>query len=303
LEINMQINKIKLALGLVAGLSVAMPMIASAAADQEAAMKDPNNWAHPRGQHNNQGYSTLAQVNKGNIKNLKMAWTFATGVNRGHEGSPVVVGNMMYVHTAFPNNVYALDLNDNQKIVWSYFPKQDPSVQAVLCCDNVSRGLGYGDGKIYLQQNDGNLVALDAKSGKKIWSVLVNDPKVGATNTNAPHVIKDKVLTGCSGAEFGVRCFLIAYNSKDGSVAWKAYSTGPDAETLHDKNTNKDNPQYNALSVYEDVNGGNKVGGSFKPLPLDKMKIGEQELGTRTWLKPQAVQDGWQHGGGSTWGW
>lgn len=111
----MQINKIKLALGLVAGLSAAMPMIASAAADQEAAMKDANNWVHPRGQHNNQGYSALAQVNKGNVKNLKAAWTFATGVNRGHEGSPIVLGNMMFVHTAFPNNVYALDKLDNQK--------------------------------------------------------------------------------------------------------------------------------------------------------------------------------------------
>ena len=149
----MQINKIKLALGLVAGLSVTMPAVAAdqavgktlrmpVAADQEAAMKDPNNWAHPRGQHDNSGYSKLAQINKANVKNLKAAWTFATGVNRGHEGSPVVVGNMMYVHTAFPNNVYALDLNDNQKIVWSYFPKQDPSVQAVLCCDNVSREIG-----------------------------------------------------------------------------------------------------------------------------------------------------------------
>ena len=225
----MEMSKIKLALGVVVGMSMAMPMVASAAADQEAAMKDKNNWAHPRGQHNNQGYSQLAQVTQSNVKNLKGAWTFATGVNRGHEGSPVVVGNMMYVHTAFPNNVYALDLNDNQKIVWSYFPKQDPSVQAVLCCDNVSRGLGYGDGKIFLQQNDGMLVALDAKTGAKVWDVKVNDPKVGATNTNAPHVIKDKVLTGCSGAEFGVRCFLAAYNLKDGSLAWKAYSTGPDS--------------------------------------------------------------------------
>ena len=299
----MQVNKLKLALGLFAGATLAMPMVASAAADQEAAMKDSNNWLHPRGQHNNQGYSALAQINKGNVKNLKAAWTFATGVNRGHEGSPVVVGNMMYVHTAFPNNVYALDLNDNQKIVWSYFPKQDPTVQAVLCCDNVSRGLGYGDGKIYLQQNDGNLVALDAKTGAKQWSVLVNDPKIGATNTNAPHVIKDKVLTGCSGAEFGVRCFIAAYFIKDGKLAWKAYSTGPDSETLHDANTNKDNPAYNALSVYEDINGGNKIGGSFKALPFEKLKIGEKELGTRTWLKPQAVKDGWQHGGGSVWGW
>ena len=167
----MEMSKIKLALGLVLGASMAMPMVASAAADQEAAMKDSNNWVHPRGQHNNQGYSQLSQINQANIKNVEAAWTFATGVNRGHEGAPLVIGNMMYVHTAFPNNIYALDLNDNQKIVWSYFPKQDPSVQAVLCCDNVSRGLGYGDGKIFLQQNDGMLVALDAKTGKKFGTL------------------------------------------------------------------------------------------------------------------------------------
>ena len=299
----MKINKIKLALGLVAGLSVAMPMIASAAADQEKAIANPDNWAAPRGDYTNQAYSKLTQINQGNVKNLKAAWTFATGVNRGHEGSPVVVGHMMYVHTAFPNNIYALDLNDNQKIVWSYFPKQDPSVQAVLCCDNVSRGLGYGDGKIFLQQNDGTLVALDAASGKKVWDVKNVDPKVGATNTNAPHVIKDKVLTGCSGAEFGVRCFIQAYNIKDGSVAWKAYSTGPDSEVLIGKDFNKDTPLYSALSVYEDVAGGNKQGGSFKKIDTAKLKGGEKELGTRTWLKPQAVKDGWQHGGGSVWGW
>jgi len=299
----MKINKIKLALGLVAGLSVAMPMIASAAADQEKAIANPDNWAAPRGDYTNQAYSKLTQINQGNVKNLKAAWTFNTGVNRGHEGSPVVVGNMMYVHTAFPNNIYALDLNDNQKVVWSYFPKQDPSVQAVLCCDNVNRGLGYGDGKIFLQQNDGTLVALDAASGKKVWDVKNVDPKVGATNTNAPHVIKDKVLTGCSGAEFGVRCFIQAYNIKDGSIAWKAYSTGPDAEVLIGKDFNKDTPLYSALSVYEDVNGGNKQGGSFKKIDTAKLKGGEKDLGVKTWLKPQAVKDGWQHGGGSVWGW
>ena len=303
MEIYMKINKIKLALGLVAGLSVAMPMIASAAADQEKAIANPDNWAAPRGDYTNQAYSKLTQINQGNVKNLKAAWTFATGVNRGHEGSPIVVGNMMYVHTAFPNNVYALDLNDNQKIVWSYFPKQDPSVQAVLCCDNVNRGLGYGDGKIILNQNDGMVVALDAKTGKKIWDVRNVDPKVGATNTNAPHVIKDKILTGCSGAEFGVRCFMAAYNLKDGSLAWKAYSTGPDAEVLIGKDFNKDTPLYSALSVYEDVNGGNKQGGSFKKVDTAKLKGGEKDLGLKTWLKPQAVKDGWQHGGGSVWGW
>jgi len=299
----MKINRIKIALGVALGMSVAMPMAAMAAADQEAAMADPNNNAHPRISHNNQAYSKLAQVNKGNVKNLKAAWTFATGVNRGHEGSPLVIGNMMYVHTAFPNNIYALDLNDNQKIVWAYFPKQDPSVQAVLCCDNVNRGLGFGDGKIFLQQNDGMLVALDAKTGAKAWEVKNTDPKVGATNTNAPHIIKDKVLTGCSGAEFGVRCFIAAYNIKDGSLAWKAFSTGPDSEVLIGADFNKANPHYNALTVYSDVNGGNKQGGSFKALTKDQLKFPETDLGVKTWLKPQAVKDGWQHGGGSVWGW
>ena len=207
-------------------------------------MKDDNQWAHPRKDFSNTGYSGLNQINKSNIKNLKLAWTFATGVNRGHEGAPLVVGDTMFVHTAFPNNVYALDLNDNQKIKWAYFPKQDPSVQAVLCCDNVNRGLGYGDGKIFLQQNDGLLVALDAKTGDKIWEVKVNDPKVGASNTNAPHIIKDKVITGCSGGEYGVRCHISAYAIKGGALLWRAYSTGSDAEALIGKDFNKDNPHY-----------------------------------------------------------
>ena len=148
-----------------------------------------------------------------------MAWSFSTGVNRGHEGSPLVVDGMMYIHTLFPNNVYALDLNNDQKIAWSYFPKQNPDVQAILCCDTVSRGLGYGDGKIFLQQNSGELLVLDAKTGHVIWKAKVNDPKIAATNTNAPHVFKDKVLTGYSGGEFGVCCFIAAYNITDGSFA------------------------------------------------------------------------------------
>ena len=299
----MKVNKMKIALRLTTSMAMAMPLVASAAADMEAAMANPNNWATARAQYDGQGYSKLAQINKGNVKNLKRAWDFATGVTRGHEGAPLVIGNMMYLVTAFPNNVYALDLNDDQKISWQYFPKQDPSVQAVLCCDNVTRGLGYGDGKVLLQQNDGILVALDAKTGAKVWDVKVNDPKVGATNTNAPHVIKDKIITGCSGAEFGVRCHISAYNLKDGSLAWRAYSTGPDSEVLIGDDFNKANPHYSALSVYENVNGGNKIGGSFKALTKDQLKFPEKDLGVKTWLKPQAVKDGWQHGGGSTWGW
>jgi lanthanide-dependent methanol dehydrogenase len=287
---------------LLLSVTTVLSTAAIAAPDLDRAMRNPNNWAHPRGQYNNQGYSALSQINTRNVKDLKLAWTFSTGVNRGHEGAPLVIDGVMYVHTAFPNNIYALDLNNDQKILWSYFPKQDPSTQAVMCCDNVNRGLGFGDGKIFLQQNNGTLVALNAKTGAVVWQVQVNDPNKGATNTNAPQIIKDKVLTGCAGGEFGVRCFIAAYYLKDGALAWKAYSTGSDKDVMIGADFNKANPQYSALSVYEDINGGNKQGGSFKPLAIEKVNISEPELGTRTWLKPQAVKDGWQNGGGAVTG-
>ncbi|MEZ0232091.1 MAG: methanol/ethanol family PQQ-dependent dehydrogenase [Methylophilaceae bacterium] len=281
-------------------------MISLSAFADDAVLKltqDDNQWTQARKDYSNTGYSKLSQINKGNVRNVKLAWSFATGVNRGHEGAPLVIGDTMYIHTAFPNNVYALDLNENQKIKWSYFPKQDPSVQALLCCDNVNRGLGYGDGKIFLQQNDGTLVALNAETGEKMWDVKVVDTKQGASTTNAPHVFKDKVVTGCAGGEFGVRCYISAYNIKDGSLAWRAYSSGPDSEVLIGANFNKENPHYSSLSVYEDVNGGNTEGGSFKALPKDKLKFPESDLGVKTWLKPQAIKNGWEHGGGGTWGW
>ena len=98
----------------------------------------------------NQRYSKLDQINKDNVKNLKVAWTFSTGVLRGHEGGPLVIGNIMYVHTPFPNIVFALDLDQEAKIIWKYEPKQDPSVIPVMCCDTVNRGLAYADGIIIL---------------------------------------------------------------------------------------------------------------------------------------------------------
>lgn len=284
-------------------ISLLLPTFAHAGDQLANIMQDDMQWASQRKDYANQGYSRLSQINQRNIKDLQPAWTFSTGIKRGHEGAPLVIGDIMYVHTAFPNNVYALDLNHEQKILWSYFPKQDASVAAVLCCDTVSRGLAYGDGKIFLQQNNGVLLALDAKTGAVIWQVRVNDPKTGATNTNAPHVFKNKVLTGCSGGEFGIRCFIAAYNIGDGSLAWKAYSTGPDSDVLIGPDFNRANPQYSALSVYENVNGGNKEDGSFKALAKDKLKFPEKNLGVRTWLKPQAAGHGWDHGGGPVWGW
>src|SRR5215471_13575710 len=138
--------------------------------------QDAKQWVMPTGNYANQRYSQLKQITADNVGKLQVAWTFSTGVLRGHEGGPLIVGNVMYVHTPFPNNVYALDLNNEGKILWKYEPKQDPNVIPVMCCDTVNRGLSYGDGKIFLHQADTTLVALDAKTGKLVWQQKNGDP-------------------------------------------------------------------------------------------------------------------------------
>src|SRR5216117_13667 len=217
--------------------SAAAVLVAGAANANEELIKmsqNPKDWVMPTGNYANHRYSQLKQITAQNVGKLQVAWTFSTGVLRGHEGGPLVIGNVMYVHGPFPNPVYALDLNNDAKILWKYEPKQDPNVIPVMCCDTVNRGLAYADGKIFLQQADTNLVALDAKTGKELWKVKNGDPKKGETNTNAPHVFKDKVIIGISGGEFGVRGSVTAFNVKDGKRAWRGSSMGPDSETLMD---------------------------------------------------------------------
>lgn len=154
---------------------------------------DPNQWAIQTGDYANLRYSKLDQINKDNVGKLQVAWTFSTGVLRGHEGSPLVIGDLMYVHTPFPNTVYALDLSKDGQIVWKYEPKQDPNVIPVMCCDTVNRGVAYADNKIFLHQADTTVVALDAKTGKVIWSVKNGDATKGETNTATVMPVKDKI--------------------------------------------------------------------------------------------------------------
>ena len=214
-------------------LLLALPGLVYANADVEKNIANSKNWAMQAGDMYNQRYSKLNQINTGNVGKMQVAWTFSTGVLRGHEGSPLVIDDMMYLHSPFPNKVFAIDL-DTSKIIWKYEPKQDPAVIPQMCCDTVNRGLAYAEGKVFLQQADSTLVALDAKTGKVVWSIKNGDPKLGAVNTNAPHVFKDKVITGISGGEWGVRGFIAAYDLSDGKLAWKGYSIGPDAEMLID---------------------------------------------------------------------
>jgi PQQ-dependent dehydrogenase (methanol/ethanol family) len=242
------------------------------ATDTETAMQNSSNWASQAGDYPAHRYSTLNQINASNVANLQVSWTMSTGVLRGHEGSPLVIGDMMYIHTPFPNNVYAVSLED-QQIKWKYEPKQDASVVPVMCCDTVNRGLAFGDGKILLQQADTTLVALDAKTGKVAWTVKNGDPKKGETNTNAPHVFGDMVLTGISGGEFGVRGRVQAYDLKTGAKKWVAYSTGPDSEMLMDP-----------AKTMTWTNG--------KMAPVGK------DSSLKTWKGDQ-----WKIGGGTTWGW
>src|SRR3954464_3472120 len=251
---------------------VAAAGIAQANSDVEKNIANPSNWAMQAGDMYNQRYSKLNQINTGNVGKLQVAWTFSTGVLRGHEGSPLVIGDMMYIHSAFPNKVFAMDLN-TQTIKWKYEPKQDPAVIPQMCCDTVNRGVAYAEGKVILQQADSTLVALDAKTGKVVWSVKNGDPKLGAVNTNAPHIFKDKVLTGISGGEWGVRGFIAAYNLSDGKLAWKGYSVGPDAEMLIDPDK---------TMTWTD--------GKMAPVGKDSS--------IKTWKGDQ-----WKTGGGTTWGW
>ena len=250
-----------------------VPAIATANSNLEKLTKDPSNWATWGGDYFGQRYSTLNEINTGNVSTLKPSWSFSTGVLRGHEGGPLVINGVIYIHTPFPNTVYALDQN-TKSVIWDFTPKQDADVTIpVMCCDTVNRGLAYGDGKIFLQQADTVLTALDAKTGKRLWSVQNGDPKLGMTNTNAPIVVNDKVITGISGGEFGVRGLLAAYDINTGELAWKGYSMGPDSDTLI-------NP--NSTTTWEN--------GSVT-------KVGENSS-IKTWEGDQ-----WKIGGGTTWGW
>jgi len=239
-------------------------------ADELAEMqKNPDNWVMPAGNYNNQRYSKLEQINQSNIEDLTMAWSFSTGVLRGHEGNALVIDDTMYIHTPFPNIVFALDLNNEGAIKWQYKPTQSyDEVVPVMCCDNVNRGLAYGDGKIFLNQADTTLVALDINTGQLIWSDKRDDSNRGATSTGAAFVMKDKVLVGISGSEFGIRGYVQAYGL-DGKRLWRAYSTGPDSDMLVDP--------ANTLSM-------------LKPVGPDSS--------LKSWQGEQ-----WKIGGGTTWGW
>jgi PQQ-dependent dehydrogenase (methanol/ethanol family) len=252
--------------------AIAAVILASPAVANESLLKlqkNPENWVMQLGNYAGHRFSPLKEITPENVRNLQVAWQFSTGVLRGHEGGPLVVGDVMYVHTPWPNNIFALDMKNFGRIIWSHEPQQDPRVVAVMCCDTVNRGPIYADGKIIFNQADNVVKALDAKTGKVLWEVQNGDFTQAETMTMSPLVVKDKVIVGNSGGEFGVRGHITAYDLNTGKLVWRAFSTGPDSDVLID-------PEKTLL------NG--------KP-------IGQADLGIRTWPGNE-----WQRGGGTVWG-
>jgi PQQ-dependent dehydrogenase (methanol/ethanol family) len=252
-------------------LSLAVVSAPAMAQDLVQLSKDANQWVMTGRTYDLQRFSPLNQITADNVANLQVAWTMSTGTLRGHEGNPLVIGNVMYVHTSFPNKVYALDLSkEGAPMIWSHTPEQPADVIPIACCDVVNRGLAYHpSGKLYIQLLVGDLLALDAKTGQQIFRVKNADYKRGETMTNAPIVIKDVVIAGISGGEFGVRGSVTAYNVNDGKQLWRAYSTGPDAEVMISGPANANYPSHRG-----------------------------KDLGVSTWQG-----DEWKRGGGTTWGW
>ncbi|HKW41561.1 MAG TPA: methanol/ethanol family PQQ-dependent dehydrogenase [Gemmatimonadales bacterium] len=258
-------NRFKLWSG---GLGASLMMLVAVS----AAGQGVGEWTMTGRTYDLQRHSPLTQINKTNVKNLKASWTFSTGVLNGHEGNPLVIGNVMYVHSAFPNIVFALDLaKEGAPMIWKHVPSQPAEAKPIACCDLVNRGLAYhaGTNRLFIELLAGDLLALDAKTGKQVWRVPNADYKTGSTMTNAPIVIKDVVIAGISGGEFGVRGRVTAYDVNTGKELWRGYSTGPDAEV---KIVGDANPNYPSMRG--------------------------KDLGVSTWQG-----DEWQHGGGTTWGW
>ncbi|GAC1654756.1 MAG: methanol/ethanol family PQQ-dependent dehydrogenase [Gemmatimonadaceae bacterium] len=227
-------------------------------------------WMMPASDYANSRYSPLSQIGTANAKNLRAVWTFSTGVTRGHEGAPLVIGTTMYVVTPYPNVAYAIDLSQpGMPLRWKVRPPNAQGAVGEACCDVVNRGAAFADGKIFYNLLDGHTVAIDVATGKLLWSTRMAELDKGETITMAPIVVKNRVIVGSSGGEMGVRGWIAALDVPSGKILWRAYNTGPDSEMIV---TQRFQPFYAA----------------------DRGK----NLGVSTW-----PGESWKTGGGTVWGW
>ena len=190
---------------------------------------EPANWLQIRGTYNGWGYSPLDQITPANVKQLQLAWVFSTGAVAAHEAAPLVNNGVMYV-AAPGNQVIAIEAKTGTQL-WRYRRELPPDMIAM---HRVSRGVALYDDKVFFASNAAVLVALDARTGKEVWTSTVEDNRKGYYLTAAPVVADGKVMVGVSGGEFGIRGFVAAYDADTGKEVWRAFTIPAPGEPGHD---------------------------------------------------------------------
>lgn len=186
------------------------------------------NWPVYGGDPGNQRYSTLNQINNGNVRGMKVAWALQLGSLRSQESTPIVIGDTLYVTSSHgPKNVFAVNARTGA-LKWRYSPEVPAGIDQYACCDVNNRGVAIADGKVFVGRLDGHVVALDQETGKELWKSQVVDYLQGSVITSPPTIAKDKVITGFGGGEYGARGFIVALDMKTGKEAWRWW-TVPEA--------------------------------------------------------------------------
>jgi alcohol dehydrogenase (cytochrome c) len=189
-----------------------------------SAVAQAQNWPVYGGDTGNTRFSNAAQVNAGNVKNLKVAWALQLGTLRSQESTPILVGDTLFVTSSFgPKNVFAVNAKTGE-VRWRYSPEVPKGIDQYACCDVNNRGVAYHDGKVLVGRLDGHIAALDAKTGKELWETKVVDYTQGSVITSPPTVAKNVVITGFGGGEYGARGALVGLDVNTGKEVWRTHT-------------------------------------------------------------------------------
>lgn len=235
-------------------------------------------WALHGGDAREQHYSLLDQINTTTVAQLAPAWSFDFDTQRGQEGHPIIVDGVLYISTAW-SKVYALDAATGAEI-WKFDPEVPGAIGPVGCCDVVNRGVAVDQGRVFVAALDGRLIALDAKTGAKLWDVdTVTNHDMGYTSTGAPRVAKGLVFIGQGGAERGVRGYISAFHADTGENAWRFYIVPGepgvvDGEVSDDIIEQLARPTWSGDSYWSQGGGGSPWDSIVYDEELDQLYVG-----------------------------